>query len=61
MRRAKRDMTQRAYKQGRIQGQKGHQKDECPYSIQEKRGQWLGGWRIGRAEYLSGCRSATEF
>lgn len=60
MRRAKRDMTQRAYKHGYNQGLKGHAKEACPYSIQDKKGQWLGGWRIGHAEYVAGYRSVSE-
>lgn len=60
MKRAKRDITQRAYKQGRNQGLKGHPKEECPYQEADKRGQWMGGWRLGHADYVAGYRAHRE-
>lgn len=59
MRRPKRDMDERAYKHGYNQGLKGHAKDACPYCLADKKGQWLGGWRIGHAEYVAGYRFAA--
>lgn len=61
MRTVKRDMTQRAYKQGYTQGLKGHAKEVCPYSAMEKRGLWLGGWRIGHSEYVAGYRQVSDY
>lgn len=54
MKRAKRDKTERAYKLGYNQGLKGHPKEECPFQGSDKRGQWMGGWRIGHACYVAG-------
>ena len=56
MKRIKRDLSQRAYKLGYNQGLKGHTKEICPFQSLEKRGQWMGGWRIGRADYVAGYR-----
>lgn len=56
MKRAKR-ANGRAYKKGYIQGLKGHSDTLCPFSSDlSKRGEWLGGWRKGHAEYLAGYR-----
>lgn len=60
MKRAKRDTTERAYKQGYIQGSRGHGKELCPFQTVTKRGQWLGGWRVGHADYVAGYRTLTE-
>lgn len=60
MRRVKRDQDQRAFKQGYNCGVKGHAKEQCPYSIDEKKGQWLGGWRIGHADYVAGYRQDID-
>lgn len=60
MKRAKRDMTERAYKLGYNQGLKGHAKERCPYHETEKRGQWMGGWRQGHAFYVAGYRMPQE-
>ncbi|MGE3318508.1 MAG: ribosome modulation factor [Candidatus Berkiella sp.] len=59
MKRVKRDMTHRAYKQGYNQGVKGHTK-RCPFSESDKRGQWLGGWRDGHADYVAGYRTVAD-
>ncbi len=58
MRRVKRNMDKRAYKHGYRQGLLGHSREGCPYFIADKRGEWLGGWRIGHAEYVAGYRFA---
>lgn len=60
MNRAKRDQTQRAYKLGYNQGLKGHAKERCPYDEPDKRGQWMGGWRMGHASYVAGYRTPPE-
>lgn len=60
MNRAKRDMTERAYKLGYTQGLKGHAKERCPFFEPDKRGQWMGGWRIGHANYVAGYRTPSE-
>ncbi len=60
MKRAKRDRTERAYKLGYNQGIKGHAKERCPYHETEKRGQWMGGWRQGHANYVAGYRMPSE-
>lgn len=56
MKRLKRDQDTRAYKHGYKQGLKGRAWVECPYGVPEKRGHWLGGWRIGYAQYVAGYR-----
>lgn len=53
MRRAKRDTSARAFKLGYMQGIKGHPK-ECPFQETTKRGEWMGGWRVGHAYYVAG-------
>lgn len=60
MRRVKRDREVRAYKHGYNQGLKGHDKEACPYFTSDKRGQWIGGWRLGHAEYVAGYRFSAE-
>lgn len=60
MKRVKRDMTHRAYKLGYNQGVKGHTKERCPFFESDKRGQWLGGWRSGHADYVAGYRTVSE-
>jgi ribosome modulation factor len=59
MRRVKRNKDKRAYKHGYNQGLKGHAKEGCPFSELDKKGQWLGGWRLGHAEYVAGYRFAS--
>jgi len=57
MKRAKRDVPERAYKLGYNQGHKGHQKEQCPFLEDiEKRAAWMQGWRMGHAEYVAGYR-----
>jgi ribosome modulation factor len=60
MKRIKRDKTERAYKLGYIQGSRGHAKTLCPFQESDKRGQWMGGWRTGHADYVAGYRTPTE-
>lgn len=57
MRTAKRDKEKRAYKQGYNQGIKGHSQALCPYTHEEVKALWLGGWRSGRADRSSGFRN----
>ena len=57
MRTAKRDKDKRAYKQGYKQGIKGHSQQLCPYTQEEVRGFWLGGWRQGRCDRSDGFRN----
>lgn len=59
MKRAKRDMTERAYRLGYNQGLRGHAKERCPYQSSSKRGLWMGGWRVGHASYVAGYRMAV--
>ncbi len=56
MKGTKRKPEQKAYKQGYQQGIKGHSQENCPYRNNEVRGQWLGGWRQGHADYVAGFR-----
>lgn len=60
MKRVKRDMKQRAYRLGFNQGLKGHAKERCPFQVPEKRGSWMGGWRLGHANYVAGYIGAIE-
>ncbi|MFI4937351.1 MAG: ribosome modulation factor [Candidatus Berkiellales bacterium] len=60
MKRAKRSNSDRAFKLGYIQGSRGHSKDLCPFhTAAEKRDQWIGGWRVGHADYVAGFRTPT--
>lgn len=63
MKRVKRNMTQRAYSLGYVQGLKGHAKERCPFETIRngfKRGQWMAGWRIGHACYVAGYLMPQE-
>lgn len=61
MRRAKRDMSKRAYNLGYVQGLKGHAKERCPFKDDTlKRGQWMAGWRVGHASYVAGYITPLE-
>lgn len=54
MRTTKRDTSTRAFKLGYMQGIKGHAKEGCPFHETTKRGEWMGGWRVGHAYYVAG-------
>jgi ribosome modulation factor len=54
MRTQKRDKIDRAYSLGYKAGIRGRSVDNCPFSIAEKRGPWMGGWRDGRNDFVSG-------
>ncbi len=56
MKRVKRDLGKRAYKQGYNSGLKGHTAGLCPYSSTDEKGQWLGGWRVGHSDRVAGFR-----
>jgi ribosome modulation factor len=59
MKRKKRANGQ-AYKKGYVQGLKGHSNSLCPFASDlTRRGEWLGGWRKGHSEYVSGFREGT--
>lgn len=59
MKRSKRANTnEHAYKQGRIQGQRGHDREICPYStLADQRTHWLQGWAKGHTERVLGYRT----
>jgi ribosome modulation factor len=56
MQRTKRNRDNRAYKQGMNQGIKGHAKEACPFQQGTRRGEWMGGWRVGHACFIAGYR-----
>ncbi|HKY70268.1 MAG TPA: ribosome modulation factor [Gammaproteobacteria bacterium] len=57
MKRVKRDLEQRAFKKGYNSGIKGHSKEGCPFQENDKKVQWIIGWRTGHADYRAGYRS----
>lgn len=58
MKRVKRANTnEHAYKLGRLQGQRGHDEDICPYStLLDQKQHWRDGWVKGHTERLLGYR-----
>ena len=51
----KRDRAERAFERGFKAGVRGRSATQCPYiSLLNLRGVWLGGWRLGREQYLYG-------
>lgn len=57
MHRAKRNKDIRAFKLGLNQGLKGHAREACPFQQGTKRGEWMGGWRLGHFSFVSGYRA----
>lgn len=56
----KRNKSDRAHKKGYLAAIRGRSIDQCPYTGNaDLRGNWLGGWREGRPEYLQGYISDT--
>lgn len=54
MKSKKRDKLERAFHSGYKAGIKGRSSINCPYSLAEVRGCWMGGWREGRDDVTSG-------
>lgn len=52
--RSKRNPVKKAYQSGYAAGLRGMGEEQCPFEQLEKRGAWFGGWRLGRADFLSG-------
>jgi ribosome modulation factor len=45
MKRVKRDPVKRANRSGYKAGLRGHSTSDCPFHTENKRMEWLGGWR----------------
>ncbi|MCJ8337003.1 MAG: ribosome modulation factor [Pseudomonadales bacterium] len=54
MKRQKRDNSSILFSRGFSVGLSGKSKDLCPVNSDEKRSQWLGGWREGREAHWDG-------
>lgn len=54
MKRTKRNTDDRAYSKGYNAGLEGKSRDLCPFDALDKRTNWMGGWREGRAHYAEG-------
>lgn len=60
MKRVKRDAVKRANRSGYKAGLRGHGQGDCPFHTDSKRVEWLGGWRDGHSEFVSGYRSSSH-
>jgi len=61
MKRRKRDKLERAYSLGFKAGIRGHEMESCPFNgSSEARGEWFGGWREGRSNYLWGYLNSPQ-
>lgn len=54
MKSQKRNRLERAYNAGYKAGIRGRSYVHCPYELAQKRGCWMGGWREGRDNFMSG-------
>jgi len=61
MHRTKRNRDVRAFRKGYVQGARGHGTELCPFQVGTKRGEWLGGWRMGHASFVLGYRNDDGF
>ena len=59
MKKQKRDLHERAYQHGYHAGLGGRPQDLCPHHEEDKRGQWVAGWREGRIDQWNGLNTAT--
>lgn len=55
MKRQKRDRLERAHSRGYQAGVSGKNKENCPYQSADSKSEWLGGWREGVDDRVSGA------